>query len=76
MIPHSRHIQPAPSTIYLLFLTQFVVRVAMCSYFFSEMVECQLFSGCFPTELSPLPWLIPPWSLNVASSAKSAPSSL
>ena len=38
----SAHTQPAPRTIYLLFLTQFVVRVCVGT-FFAGMVECWLF---------------------------------
>ena len=74
MIRQSRHIQPSPRTNYLLFLTQFVVRVCVGT-FFAGMVECWLFSCCFPTESSPPIWLTPPWSLNVASPAKSPSSS-
>ena len=68
VIRQSRHIQPAPRTIYLLFLTQFVVRVCVGT-FFAEMAKCRL------TESSPLLCLTPPWSLNVASPAKSPSSS-
>ena len=42
MMQQSRHIQPAPRAIYLLFLTQFVVRVCVGT-FFAEMAECRLF---------------------------------
>ena len=42
MIRQSRHIQTAPHTIYLLFLTQFVVRVCVGT-FFAEMAEGRLF---------------------------------
>ena len=42
MIRQSRHIQPAPRTVYLLFLTQFVVRDCV-EAFFGEMDEFRLF---------------------------------
>ena len=42
MIRQSRHIQLAPRAVYLLFLTQFVIRVCVES-FFGEMDEFRLF---------------------------------
>ena len=50
MIRQSRHIQPAPRTIYLLFLTQFVVRVCVGT-FFAEFAECRHFIPLFSHEI-------------------------
>ena len=73
MIRQSRHIQPAPCTVYLLFLTQFVVRVCV-EAFFGEMDEFRLFFGLLYLGIVSTT-LVPPWSLHVASPAKSPSSS-
>ena len=53
MSQQSQHIQPAPSTIFLLFLTQFVVR-ACIDTLFVEMANGGSFACSYPTESSPL----------------------
>ena len=74
MMQQSWHIQPAPRTIYLLFLTQCVVSVCV-GILFSEMVECRLFFRLLSHGIVSDALVDTSMVVNVASPAKSPSSS-
>ena len=76
MIRQSRHIHNLLPVLFTSFFLP-VRRPSMRGYILSslEWLNVGSFSCCFPTESSPPIWLTPPWSLNVASPAKSPSSS-